>query len=503
MASSEHVIGVDQGTSSTKALLVRRDGRIAAAAARPIAISHPRPGWVEQDPDAMVDNAVACVREAIAAGGVDASQVAGLGVCNHTESLVVWDRETGRPARPAIVWQCRRSAAEAEAADSAGSRREIRARTGLDLDPTFTATKLAWIRRHEPDLARRIADGRALWGTVDCWLIWRLTGGAVYATESGNASRTMLYRIDRLAWDPDLASLFGLELGALPEVRRSTGPFGRLDPRFGPEIPIAAALGDQQAALFGHGRHASGEFKCTYGTGAFVWMNAGRAYEPVPDGGYLQTVAWRLDEPTYAREGFVMYAGAVLDWLVRNLGTAEDAEDAIRKAGEAGPTDVVLVPALQGLGSPWWAPGARAALLGMSGSTTAGHVCHAALEAVCYQVRRALEDMSGDGLAIRGGVRVDGGMTRSDAFLRMQAAILGRPVQRAGTEDMTAYGAALMAGLGAGLWSEAEARDLGAEDGGVVEPDPATAEEWAGRYARWSRAADAIVAWAGGDGEAA
>ena len=497
--ASDYVIGVDQGTSSTKSLLLDRDGNVVAEAGRSIATAHPQPGWVEQDPEAMLENVVACVRELLERSGVGAASVAGLGIDNHTETLVLWERESGRPVHPAIIWQCRRSTAETEAVDHADNRRTIRRRTGLDLDPTFTATKLSWIFHNKPEIAEAIQAGKVLWGTVDCWLVWRLTGATVYATDSSNASRTMLFDISALAWDPDLIELFGLTLPALPEPRPSNGPFGVCHPdHFGAEIPITAALGDQQAALFGHGCLREGEFKCTYGTGAFVWMNAGHAYQPVAGGGYLQTVAWHLERPTYALEGFIMYAGAILDWLVDHLELCSDAADVVRRAERAGGSaGVALVPAFQGLASPWWNPKTRAALLGLDSTSGDGEVCHAALEAVCFQVRRVLDDMASAEVSPSGTVRADGGLTRSGYFLQMQADILGLPVRRAEIEHLTPYGAALMAGLGAGLWRDfADLQSL-MRSSAAHEPESEGSTAWSERYEAWCRAVEHCLAWSG------
>lgn len=488
----EFVIGVDQGTSSTKALLLNRDGRVMAAAQRPIAVSTPEPGWVEQDPGAMLGNVVACVREVLDKADALANQVAGIGIDNHTETLVLWDRETAEPVHPAIVWQCRRSTAETEAIDTPETRRLVRDRTGLDLDPTFTATKLMWVVRHQPDIARAIRDGRVLIGTVDCWLVWMLTGGARYVTESSNASRTMLFRIDDLAWDPELAALFEIETPDLAEVLTSTGPFGETDrPFFDAAIPITGVLGDQQAALFGHGCFEAGEFKSTYGTGAFVWMNAGHDYRPVHDAGFLQTVAWHLDRPTYALEGFVMYAGAVLDWLVDNLGLGRDAAEITGRAQAAGASDgVIMIPAFQGLASPWWSPNARASLLGMSSATRAEQICHAALESVCFQVRRVLEDMAGADIRPRGDVKADGGLTRSAYLMQMQADVLGMPVRPSEIEHLTPYGVGLLAGLGAGLWDRPEALRGLTTPGAVFAPRADAAEPWTDSYNAWCDAID-------------
>jgi glycerol kinase len=300
-----------------------------------------------------------------------------------------------------------------------------------------------------------------------------------------------------MAWDPDLFELFQLQIAVLPELRPSNGPFGACEAeRFGSEIPITGVLGDQQAALFGHGCLSEGEFKSTYGTGAFVWMNAGHDYRPVEGAGYLQTVAWSLERPTYALEGFVMSAGAVLDWLVDHLALANSAADVAAKAQSAGTSaGVALVPAFQGLASPWWAPNARAALLGMSSSTGAAEVCHAALESVCFQVRRVLEDMAGADVRPSGTVRTDGGLTRSEYLLQMQADILGMPVQRAEMEHVTPYGAGLLAGLGAGLWSEPSALKALTGSGPVYTAHPRTSADWSERYGAWCRAVDCVLSW--------
>ena len=494
---ADYVIGVDQGTSGTKAALLDQDGRVIATAERPIAVEHPEPGWVEQNPESMVANVVACVRELLDVSGVRPAAIAGLGIDNHTETLVLWERESGRPVHPAIVWQCRRSTSEAAALDDTGTRRLIRRRTGLDLDPTFTATKLSWIFRNRPGIAEGIRAGKVLWGTVDCWLVWRLTGGAVYATESSNAARTMLFDIDALHWDAELIELFDLVLPSLPELRASSGPFGTCDAsHFGVDMAITAALGDQQAALLGHGCLRRGEFKSTYGTGAFVWVNAGHEYTPVEDAGYLQTVAWHLDEPTYALEGFVMYAGAILDWLIDRLGLCEDAGAIVQCAEQAGSSGgVALIPAFQGLASPWWEPEVRAALFGLAGDSGKGEICHAALEAVCFQIRRVLEDMAGAAVTPCGIVRADGGLTRSAYLLQMQADVLGLPLRRADTEHLTPRGAALMAGLGAGLWSGMPAVESLASDATVYTPRPGQEAVWSERYRAWCRAAELCLNW--------
>jgi glycerol kinase len=488
------VIGVDQGTTNTKAVAVDAAGCVLHKAARPIATAAPRPGWVEQDAERMLANLVACVREVLAAAGGDPATCAGLGIANQTETLVVWDRHTGAPVMPAIVWQCRRGEEELQELRDARTAALVRARTGLDLDPTFTAGKLRWLFRHRPEVADGLRRGTCLFGTVDCWLIWKLTGGQVYATESSNAARTLLFDIGRAAWDPELLRLFGLEIAELPDARRSTGPFGQTGAGiFGAPIPITAALGDQQASLFGHGCFAESQIKVTYGTGAFLWLNAGpRAEAPVAEG-LLRTIAWHLDRPCYAIEGFVMSAGAALEWLAARLviagGGAGVAEQA-RQSGSSG--GVLLVPAFQGLAAPWWRPDARAALLGMTEATAPGHICHAGLEAVCFQIRAILELIAASGHR-PAALKVDGGPTRSAYLMQLQADILQRPLAVAPFESMTPYGAALMAGLGAGLWPDLDALGALIRSPEAIAPDAARATAWDAAYLDWRGAIDSVL----------
>ena len=285
--SQDIILGIDQGTTNTKVVAVDGDGRILGVSTRPIATTAPEPGFVEQDAEAMVANILGSIRELLDRLALKPADVLSLGIANQTETLVVWDPKTGLPVMPAIVWQCRRGGEELNALRTEETVRLVKERTGLDLDPTFTAAKLVWLKRHRPSIAARIGDGSLRWGTVDCWLIASLTGGKTYATEPGNASRTMLFDIDRLAWDKELAALFGLDLKAFPECRRSHARFGVTSPDLlGARIPITGVMGDQQAALFGHGCYREGELKVTYGTGAFLWMNAGTRPPAVPQPGH-------------------------------------------------------------------------------------------------------------------------------------------------------------------------------------------------------------------------
>jgi glycerol kinase len=489
MTSKSVLLGVDQGTTNTKALVIDESGAVVGSSSRPIAIQSPASGIVEQDAAAMFANVVTCAAEALAAAGRTASDVVGLGVSNQTETLVIWDRASGQPVMPAMVWQCRRGQDEIEPLRVPEKLALIRARTGIDLDPTFTAAKLRWVAANRPDIMRGLSGGKLLWGNVDCWLRWKITGGRSYATEPSNAARTMLYDIDRHVWDPELAELFELSL-PYPDVTPTAGQLGTADTRtFGAAIPVAAFLGDQQASLFGHGCHAQGETKITYGTGAFVWMNKGT--EPpreVPDG-LLRTIAWQIGQTTYAFEGFIMYAGAILDWLAERLNFVEGAAGVAEAAADAGTSaEVVLVPAFQGLAGPWWQPEARAVIAGLSQATQRGHIAHAALESVAWQVRVLLEGMGG-----ANSVSVDGGLTRSDYFLRLQSDALGTPLSRAVIAETSPYGAALAAGLGAGVWEgPAALRHVIRHEPPLLPSTPGTGRD-IDRWRRWIEAAIALA----------
>jgi len=492
----DFLLGIDQGTTNTKVVLVDSQARVRAVAERRIATSSPRPDWVEQDPDGMLRNVLDCVRDVLAQTGIGADKIAGAGLCNQTETLVVWDAATTRPLHPAIVWQCRRSQPDAQAVQGAGA--EIAARTGLDLDPTFTATKLRWLLRERPDIGNQLKSGSAQWGTVDSWLIAALSGGAAYVTEPSNASRTMLFDIARLDFDEDLFRIFDLALPRRPEVKPSAASFGRFaHAHLGRDIPITGILGDQQAALFGHGCFDPGMLKASFGTGGFVWLNAG-ATPPLKDRqGLLATIAWQLDDkPTYALEGFVMYAGAVVDWLLRLLQLGSDptaVEILARQTENTG--GVILVPAFQGLGSPWWNAEARATILGLSAGSDRAQICRAGLEAICYQTRAVLEAMTRASGSAATLVSVDGGMTRSDYIMAMQAAVLKTPLRRASIIDVAPFGAALMAGIGAGLWrGPADISPL-MGSGAPIDQAAFAAEPWDDRYEQWRAAVDLTRQW--------
>jgi glycerol kinase len=488
------IIGLDQGTTNVKALALDAKGRTVASAARPIATASPEPGIIEQDAETIFATAVACIREAVEKTGRPAQDVMALGLANHTETLIVWERASAKPVMPAMIWQDRRGAEEIEPLRQYAPM--IRERTGLDLDPTFTAAKLRWVCRHRPEIASGLADGTLLWGTVDTWLIWKLTGGKTYATEPSNASRTMLFDIARLAWDKELVSLFELNLSRMPDVRASNGNFGNTDPSpFGAAIAIAGVMGDQQASLFGHGCFNTMDLKVTYGTGAFLWVNAGASPPAPPAEGIIRTIAWQTGTPRYAYEGFVMYAGKIIDWLAARLAISGGAAGTIAAAEQAGDSDgVLLIPAFQGLAAPWWQPSMRASLLGLSEATSPGNIAQAGLEAVAFQIRAILDSLQSDHHTSLSTIKVDGGLTRSRYFLTLQASLLGQSLSPAQSDSVTPFGAALMAGLGAGLWPSIDSLRGFIPQAGRIDPDPRYAQALEGRYREWRQAIDMLIA---------
>lgn len=439
-------------------MLFGHDGRPAAAVQRELPQSFPRSGWVEHDPERIWEDTLACCREALARADAGPGAVAAVGITNQRETTLLWERSTGRPIHPAIVWQDRRTADRCRELRESGVEEMVRARTGLLVDPYFSASKLAWIL-DDVDGAREAAErGELAFGTVDAWLLWRLTGGAVHATDATNASRTLLFDIHRQAWDEELLVLFDVPASVLPEVRDSSGVLAETDPAlFGRPIPIAGVAGDQQAATFGQVAFEPGALKSTYGTGCFALLNTGS--EPVrSEHRLLTTVAWRIDgRVTYALEGSIFVAGAAIQWLRDGLGLIEEAAESEGLA--AGLTDtggVYLVPAFVGLGAPYWDAEARGAILGLTRDTTHAHLVRAALEAVAYQTRDLMEAMAADGAAPPVALRADGGLARNGWAMQFLSDVLDVPVEVPEVTETTALGAAYLAGLAVGFWESQE-----------------------------------------------
>lgn len=462
---SAYILALDQGTSSSRAILFGPDMVPVAQAAAEFPQHFPRPGWVEHDPEDLWRTTLSTARDALRLGGVEAARVAAIGIANQRETTLLWDRATGQPVHPAIVWQDRRTAPACAALEAAGHGPLVQERTGLRLDPYFSATKLAWLLDTVPGVRAAVEAGRLAFGTVDAWLLWRLTGGTVHATDATNASRTMLLNIRTGAWDPDLLALFRIPAAVLPEVRDTTGLFGVADPaHLGAAVPVRAMAGDQQAALAGQGCFHAGMVKATYGTGCFALLHTGD--RPVPSRHRLLTTIalQRAGCRTYALEGSIFVAGAAVQWLRDGLGLIGRAAEAGPLAAQADPAqDVFLVPAFVGLGAPHWDPAAQGILTGLTRSTGPAELARAALECVAFQTADLMDamhlDLQGEGSAgIPAQVlRVDGGMSASDWTMQCVADTLDRPVERPRVLETTALGAAYLAGLDAGLYPDPDA----------------------------------------------
>jgi glycerol kinase len=448
----KHVLAIDAGTTGVTCLMLGEDGRIAGRGSREVPQYFPEPGWVEHDATEILECVRAAAREAIADAG--RTPVA-IGITNQRETVVLWERSTGKPAHRAIVWQDRRTAARCAALSS--KRDWIYERTGLIIDPYFSATKIEWLLRERELLDRYLPTVLAI-GTIDSWLIWHLTGGAVHATDPTNASRTMLYDINKHEWSDELCHLFSVPMDMLPEVRRSSGDFGITKRSvIGVEAPIRGVAGDQQAALFGQGCWTRGSGKNTYGTGAFLLLNAG-AERPRAGDGLLTTIACDgSGAPVYALEAAIFVAGAAVQWLRDGLGIIATAPETEQLAKSIDSTDgVYFVPALTGLGAPHWETEARGTIVGLTRGSGRAHFARAALEAMAYGTCDVLESMRSASGSTFDRLRVDGGATTNDWLMQFQADILGVPVERPDIVETTAVGAAGLAGLAAGMWSSAE-----------------------------------------------
>lgn len=453
------VLALDQGTSSSRAVLFDEQGRVVASASRDFPQLFPQPGWVEHDPEQIWVSQLDSAREALAAAGVRASDLAGIGITNQRETTVVWERASGRPIANAIVWQCRRTAGMCDTLRTEGLGAEVRARTGLVIDAYFSATKLRWLLEHTPDAMRRAEAGDLAFGTIDSWLVWKLTGGRVHVTDATNASRTMLFNIHEGAWDKSLCQRFAIPALLLPRVVDSSGVVAETDPAlFGAAIPIAGIAGDQQAALFGQACFSPPAAKNTYGTGCFILLHTGT--QAVADaGGLLTTVASRLGgHLAYAVEGSVFIAGAAVQWLRDGLQLVRDYSEVEGLAASVPSSDgVYVVPAFVGLGAPYWDQYARGTIVGLTRGTGRGHIVRATLESLAFQTRDVIETMEGAcGLQLSE-LRVDGGATRNDLLMQIQADVLGRPVVRSAELETTALGAAFLAGLATGVWEDLDA----------------------------------------------
>ena len=494
-----YILALDQGTTSSRAILFDGEGAVRSVAQREFDQIFPQPGWVEHDPEQIASSQIAVALEALTLAGARPRDVAAIGIANQRETTVVWDRKTGQPVCNAIVWQDRRTADACERMKDAGHERLIQSRTGLLIDAYFSATKISWILARVPDVRQLAKAGRLAFGTVDSWLVWKLTGGRIHVTDVSNASRTMLFNIHTGAWDADLLDLFGIPISMMPEVRSSSEVYGQVSAVGALEgLAIAGMAGDQQAALLGQRCIRPGLTKNTYGTGCFMLQNTGT--RPVPSSNQLvTTVAWRIkDGMEYALEGSVFVAGAVVQWLRDGLGlirTSQDIEPLANSVPDNG--GVYFVPAFVGLGAPHWDSYARGSIFGLTRGSTAGHLARAAVESIAYQVADLLDAMQKDTGSSVEELRVDGGAAANNYLMQFQSDILGAPVVRPAVTETTALGAAYLAGLGVGLWGSTN--DLGEMDTTTTKQtrfEPRlSASQAAALRERWNEAVSRAKAW--------
>jgi glycerol kinase len=489
--ASRQVLAIDQGTTSTRVLAFDERGRSVEIARRELPQHYPASGWVEHDPEDIWQGTLACLKEVLAASDARRTETVALGITNQRETTLLWERASGVPLHRAIVWQDRRTQELCARLRAEGAEPTVRERTGLLLDPYFSATKLDWLLEHLPGARARAAAGELAFGTVDTFLLWRLTGGRVHATDVTNASRTLLYDIHAQRWDPELLRLFNIPAELLPEVRDNSGSFGTTDARIlGRALPISGVAGDQQSALIGQACFAPGSTKSTYGTGCFLLINSG-TQAPASDPGILTTAAYRLNgQMHYALEGSIFVAGAAVKWLRDGLRIIDSAESTAQLAASVRDDHGVhLVPAFVGLGAPYWRPLARGLLCGLTFDTSPAHLARAALESVAYQTFDLLRSMPRSTSGERAALRVDGGMVANDWFCQFLADVLDQPVERPTELETTARGAAFLAGLEAGLWKDTGALEAVWSGDRVFTPRM-SASRRAGLLAGWRAAVE-------------
>jgi glycerol kinase len=495
MTARRFILALDQGTTGSRALVVDPEGAVWGSGYVELPQYYPKPGWVEHDAGEIWETTAQAIDQALGAARIAATEIAAIGITNQRETAMLWERASGRPVHRAIVWQCRRTAPFCERLKSDGHEAEFRRKTGLMLDPYFSGTKIRWLLDEVPGARQRAERGELCFGTVDSWLLWRLTGGAVHATDPTNASRTLCFDIRTLRWDEGLCKILGVPWALLPEVRPSAGAFGETVAGVLPAgIPVTGIAGDQQSALFGQCCFAAGMAKNTYGTGCFILLNTGS--RPVAsERGLLTTVAWQIDgATTYALEGSVFIGGAVVQWLRDGLGIIGSAAESEALAGAVADTGgVYLVPAFTGLGAPYWDPYARGVLVGLTRGTTRAHIARAALEAIAYQNRDVLDAMAQDSGASLTALRVDGGAAANNFLCQFQADVLNVEVLRPAVTETTAMGAAFLAGVGAGLWKTADLAGRWRLERRFA-PSPGSPSRAAG-YTGWRRAVERSRGW--------
>lgn len=497
MTTPRYILALDQGTTSSRAILFDREGRPVGQQGQEFPQLYPQPGWVSHDPLAIWESQLAVTKALLAQHNVEPDEIAAIGITNQRETTVIWDAATGEPIADAIVWQCRRTTPLCDALRAAGWAEPIREKTGLVLDPYFSGTKVKWLLDNVPGARARAERGELRFGTIDSWLIWKLTGGKVHVTDYSNASRTMLFNIKSLEWDSEILAELQIPRSLLPAVTESSLIYGETDPAlFGAPIPISGCAGDQQAALFGQGCFEPGEAKNTYGTGCFMLMQTGEKAVPSQHG-LLTTIAWGLGgKIEYALEGSIFVAGAAIQWLRDELQIIERADETEALARSIPDTGgVYLVPAFVGLGAPHWDAYARGSLVGLTRGSGRAQIARAALESIAYQTRDLLDSMQADSGIQLQALRVDGGAVRNDFLMQFQADMLNVPVDRPTVNETTALGAAYLAGLAVGFWSDqAELRAKWQRERRFL-PEMPEAERTR-FYRGWQRAIERSRAWA-------
>ena len=497
MAEKKYIVAFDQGTTSSRTLVLDHDANIVSVAQREFTQIYPRPGWVEHDAREIWATQSSTLTEALAKAGISSDEIAAIGITNQRETTVVWEKVTGKPVYNAIVWQCRRTTDICARLKKEGLEDYIRENTGLVIDPYFSGTKIAWVLENVEGARQKANNGELLFGTIDTWLIWNMTQGRVHVTEYTNASRTMLFNIHKLDWDETMLKALNIPRSMLPEVKASSEIYGQtnIGGRGGTRIPIAGAAGDQQAALFGHICVEEGQAKNTYGTGCFMLMNTGKKAVKSTHGLVTTLCCDEKGKPAYALEGSIFVAGAAIQWLRDELKFFTDSEDSEYFAEKVGTSNgVYVVPAFTGLGAPYWDPFARGAILGLTRGVNRNHITRATLESIAYQTKDVLTAMLADAQTDLKTLRVDGGAVANNFLMQFQSDILQKPVERPQILEVTAYGSAYLAGLAVGYWSSLDELRKVATVERVFKPSKDVAKQEK-RYAGWRKAVERACSW--------
>ncbi|CAM1640541.1 Carbohydrate kinase FGGY [Bartonella apihabitans] len=497
MAEKKYIVAFDQGTTSSRTLVLDHDANIVSVAQREFTQIYPHPGWVEHDAREIWATQSSTLTEALAKAGISSDEIAAIGITNQRETTVVWEKATGKPVYNAIVWQCRRTTDICARLKKEGLEDYIRENTGLVIDPYFSGTKIAWILENVEGARQKADNGELLFGTIDTWLIWNMTQGRVHVTEYTNASRTMLFNIHKLDWDETMLKALNIPRSMLPEVKASSEIYGQtnIGGRGGTRIPIAGAAGDQQAALFGHICVEEGQAKNTYGTGCFMLMNTGKKAVKSTHGLVTTLCCDAQGKPAYALEGSIFVAGAAIQWLRDELKFFTDSEDSEYFAEKVGTSNgVYVVPAFTGLGAPYWDPFARGAILGLTRGVNRNHITRATLESIAYQTKDVLTAMLADAQTDLKTLRVDGGAVANNFLMQFQSDILQKPVERPQILEVTAFGSAYLAGLAVGYWSSLDELRKVATIERVFKPSKDVAKQEK-RYAGWRKAVERACSW--------